>query len=187
MKNSIHKLQLPKKTKLTKKQKQLVSLLEEHDYRVGVYDEDVEIENWTDREEDMIISLPLKEFSVEELERFAEEYDIDEHIELMMQSGSPTDPRSYRANFTYQQAVQDQTDWLDNLREDIKAIKAALTGKPLRSVRITYRMEVTVTGTDPDDIRRAWENTDMHKGEFIEVVSAEDAQTLEDISAEINL
>lgn len=179
-----------KKNKLTKEQKQLVSLLEEHDYHVHVIDNDVEIENWTDREEDMIISLPLKDFSIEGLERFAEEYDIDEHIDIMMEPGSPTEPtnpRSYRANFTYQQAVQDQTDWLDCLREDIKAIKAAITGKPLRSVRITYRMEVTVTGTDADDIRRAWENTDMHKGDFIEVVSVEDAQTLEDISAEINL
>lgn len=175
-----------KKTKLTKEQEQLVSLLEEHDYRVRVYDKDVEIENWTDRDEDMIISLPLKDFSIEGLERFAGEYDIDEHIEIMME-GSPRDPSSYRANFTYQQAVQDQTDWLDCLREDIKAIKATLNGKPLRSVRITYRMEVTVTGTDADDIRRAWENTDMHKGEFIEVVSVEDAQTLEDISSEINL
>lgn len=179
-----------KTTKLTKEQEQLVSLLEEHDYRVHVYDEDVEIENWTDREEDMIISLPLKEFSVEGLERYAEEYDIDEHIDIMMGSGSPTeptDPRSYRANFTYQEAVQDQTDWLNYLREDIKAIKSAITGKPLRSVRITYRMEVTVTGTDPDDIRRAWENTDMHRGEFIEVVSVEDAETLKDISDEIKL
>lgn len=175
-----------KKTKLTKEQEQLASLLEEHDYRVRVYDKDVEIENWTDRDEDMIISLPLKDFTIEGLERFAEDYDIDEHIEIMME-GSPSDPRSYRANFTYQQAVQDQTDWLDCLREDIKAIKATLNGKPLRSVRITYRMEVTITGTDPDDIRRAWENTDMHKGDFIEVVSVEDAQTLEDISSEINL
>lgn len=175
-----------KKNKLTKEQKQLVSLLEEHDYHVYVIDNDVEIENWTDRGEDMIISLPLKDFSIEGLERFAEEYDIDENIEIMMQ-GDPRDPSSYRANFTYQQAVQDQTDWLDCLREDIKAIKAAITGKPLRSVRITYRMEVTVTGTDADDIRRAWENTDMHKGDFIEVVSVEDAQTLEDISSEINL
>lgn len=175
-----------KTTKLTKEQEQLVSLLEEHDYRVHVSNGDVEIENWTDREEDMIISLPLKDFTLEDLERFAEEYDIDEHIEIMME-GSPSDSNSYRANFTYQQAVQDQTDWLDCLREDIKAIKAALTGKPLRSVRITYRMEVTITGTDPDDIRRAWENTDMHKGDFIEVVSVEDAQTLEDISAEINI
>jgi len=175
-----------KKTKLTKEQKQLVSLLEEHGYRVHTYDNDVEIENWTDCGENMIISLPLKDLTVEGLERFAEEYDIDEHIDIMMQ-GDPRDSRSYRANFTYQQAVQDQTDWLDCLREDIKAIKAATTEKPLRSVRITYRMEVTVTGTDPDDIRRAWENTDMHKGEFIEVVSVEDAQTLEDISAEINI
>lgn len=175
-----------KKSKLTKEQKQLVSLLEEHDYRVHVYDEDVDIENWTDREEDMIISLPLKDFSVEGLERFAEEYDIDEHIDIMMQ-GDPRDPKSYRANFTYQQAVQDQTDWLNYLREDIKAIKAAITGKPLRSVRITYRMEITVTGTDADDIRRAWENTDIHRGEFIEVVSVEDAETLKDISSEINL
>lgn len=175
-----------KKTKLTKEQKQLVSLLEEHDYRVRVYDEDVEIENWTDREEDMIISLPLKDFSVEGLERFAEEYDIDEHIDIMMQ-GDPRDPKSYRANFTYQQAVQDQTDWLNYLREDIKAIKAAITGKPLRSVRITYRMEVTVTGTDADDIRRAWEDTDIHRGEFIEVVSIEDAETLKDISNEIEI
>lgn len=175
-----------KKNKLTKEQEQLVSLLEEHDYLVHINDDDIEIENWTDREEDMIISLPLKDFTVEGLERFAEEYDIDEHIEIMMQ-GDPSDPSSYRANFTYQQAVQDQTDWLDCLREDIKAIKAAITKKPLRSVRITYRMEVTVTGTDPNDIRRAWENTDMHKGDFIEVVSVEDAETLEDISAEINL
>lgn len=175
-----------KKTKLTKEQEQLVSLLEEHDYRMHISDDDVEIENWTDRGEDMIISLPLKDFTVEGLERFAEDYDIDEHIEIMME-GDPRDPSSYRANFTYQQAVQDQTDWLDCLREDIKAIKATLNGKPLRSVRITYRMEVTVTGTDADDIRRAWENTDMHNGEFIEVVSVEDAQTLEDISAEINI
>ena len=175
-----------KTTKLTKEQEQLVSLLEEHDYRVHVYEDDVDIENWTDRDEDMIISLPLKDFSVEGLERFAEEYDIDEHIELMMQ-GDPRDPNSYRANFTYQQAVQDQTDWLDCLREDIKAIKATITKKPLRSVRITYRMEVTVTGTDADDIRHAWENTDMHKGEYIEVVSVEDAETLKDISSEINL
>lgn len=175
-----------KKTELTKEQEQLVSLLEEHDYLVHISDDDVEIENWTDRGEDMIISLPLKEFSVEGLEQFAETYDIDEHIEIMMQ-GSPNDPSSYRANFTYQQAVQDQTDWLDCLREDIKAIKAAISGKPLRSVRITYRMEVTITGTDAEDIRRAWENTDMHKGDLIEVVSVEDAQTLEDISAEINM
>lgn len=168
------------------KKKKLAGLLEDRGYRVGIYEKDVEIENWTDRGEDMNISFPLKDFSVEGLERFAEEYDIDEHIDIMMQ-GDPRDPRSYRANFTYEQAVQDQKDWLSALREDIKAIKAALEEKSLRSVRITYRMELTVTGTDPDDIRRAWENADIHSGEFVEVVSVEDAETLQDVSSEINL
>lgn len=168
-------------------QKKLIALLEEHDYRVRVYERDVEIENWTDRDEDMVISLPLKDFSVEGLERYADDYDIDEHIEEMMQSGDPDNPRSYRANFTYAEALRDQKDWLQQLREDILDIKAKLSGKTLRSVRITYRMEIYLRGTDADSLRRAWENADIHGGEFVEVVSVEDADTNRDLSQEIQL
>lgn len=176
--------------RLTKQQKILQSVLEEKGYLVRLEKNkknriEAEIENWTEREEDMIIYL--SEFSVEELDTYAQEYDIDDHIEMMMQSGDPNNPKSYRANFTYAEALEDQKIWLQQLREDILDIKAKLSGKTLRSVRVTYRMEIYLRGTDADSIRQAWENADIHGGEFVEVVSVEDADTNRDLSQEIQL
>lgn len=53
-------------------------------------------------------------------------------------------------------------------------------------VRFTFRVEACIGGKDMDDVRRKWENLDMGREiEFVELVSAEDAETYNDLTSEI--
>lgn len=115
---------------LNKEQKRLKKALEKHGFSVEFDDKEIEIENWTDGGEDMLIYLD--DFSVEELELYADDYDIDEHIEMMMQDKRPG---GYAANFTLTEALADQTAWLEDLREVIREAKGL--PKPRKKTRKT--------------------------------------------------
>lgn len=104
--------------KLTNKQKRLKKALEKHGFSFEFDDKEIELENWTPGGEDMLIYLD--DFTVEELELYADDYDIDEHIKMMMQDKSPG---GYAANFTLTEALADQTAWLEDLREVIREAK----------------------------------------------------------------
>lgn len=115
---------------LNKEQKRLKKALEKHGFSVEFLDKEIEIENWTDGGEDMLIYLD--DFTVEELELYADDYDIDEHIEMMMQDKRPG---GYAANFTLTEALADQTAWLEDLREVIREAKGL--PKPKKKTRKT--------------------------------------------------
>ena len=115
---------------LNKEQKRLKKALEKHGFNVEFLDNEIEIENWTDGGEDMLIYLD--DFTVEELELYADEYNIDDHIEMMMQDKSPG---GYAANFTLTEALADQTAWLEDLREVIREAKGL--PKPRKNTRKT--------------------------------------------------
>lgn len=104
------------KSALSKEQTKLKKFLEENEFRVFPFlqDNDIRayIENWTSGGEDMIITL--HPFSFEELKSYIEEYDIDEHIDIMMED------KMYKECFTYRKAVEDQEDWLNNWKDVIE-------------------------------------------------------------------
>lgn len=49
-------------------------------------------------------------------------------------------------------------------------------------VRVTYRMELTVEGGTLSDCRKEWESAPFYEGDFIEVVSVENAEDSSEIS-----
>lgn len=130
--------------KLDKEQKRLMKALEKHGFSVEFDDKEIEIENWTDGGEDMLIYLD--DFSVEELELYADDYDIDEHIEMMMQDKRPG---GYAANFTLTEALADQTAWLEDLREVIREAKGL--PKPQKKTRKTSAKLTLYLVTEHDE------------------------------------
>lgn len=53
-------------------------------------------------------------------------------------------------------------------------------------VRITYRLETYIEGENIEEIRSKFEKSSMGDGDFIEIVSVEDAETFKDISEKFN-
>ena len=63
----------------------------------------------------------------------------------------------------------------------------------MKTVRITFRSEITIEGDTLADVKKKFEEMTLYSGQainnganFIEVNSVEDANTLEDLSAEFN-
>ncbi|WP_301196548.1 hypothetical protein [Duncaniella muris] len=92
---------------LTTEQQQLLDHLEENDRIVHLFEQDgmtcAEVENWTDRGVDMVITL--MPFSIESMEEFYEGFDIDEEIDLLRQ-----DDR-YRKAFRISDSLRDFEKW----------------------------------------------------------------------------
>ena len=142
--------------KLSKEQKILLSVLEEdHKVYISEYDGSVEIEDWTDVGEDMIINLET--FSLEALEEYARNYDdeeIAEHVRLMMGD------KGYNAAVggDIQTAINDQREWISALRETINKARAALgLEKATKNFRFEFSGTLTVEAADIDEARRIFE------------------------------
>ena len=70
--------------KLTKKQ---IAVLERNDFEVVDYTDDgrVELQWYTPAGEDFLVCVPVKDFH-KELERFSEDFDIDDHVDMWVQA-----------------------------------------------------------------------------------------------------
>lgn len=77
------------------------------------------LEQWTNGGVDMIIEIEMEEGKdlITELERYIDNFDIDDEIELYREN------KDYRANFTIRQSVEDFEEWETYIRNCIKDLK----------------------------------------------------------------
>lgn len=101
------------------KKTQLKAFFEENDFTVHLTTQDnvicAEIEKWTNGGVDMVIWL--NPFTVEEFNRYVNDFDIDDLIDLHRQG------QDYKNAFTISQSLKDFTDFKNHLLD----IKAKLT------------------------------------------------------------
>lgn len=66
----------------------LIKILEKNGWEVTLFDSYIEIEQWSDLGEDLVEEIECKntEEFIEEFENIVENFDIDEHVELYMNS-----------------------------------------------------------------------------------------------------
>lgn len=97
--------------KLTPEQLKFHDYLKKNDRCVYLYEQDgnicAEVENWTEGGVDMIIML--NPFSIEEMQNFYDNFDVDEEICVHRED------ERYRNNFTIRQSVNDFEEWLNEL------------------------------------------------------------------------
>lgn len=101
--------------KITSKEREL--LLELFNINESAYE--LELESWTDGGVDMFISIDKNSDNnlLEQLERFVENFDIDEEIDIHRQD---TD---YRRNFTIRESINDFENWVDYIEECISKLE----------------------------------------------------------------
>lgn len=77
------------------------------------------LEQWTDGGVDMIIEIEMAEEKdlITELEKYIDNFNIDEEIELYRES------KDYRENFTIRESVKDFENWETYVRNCIKDLK----------------------------------------------------------------
>lgn len=102
--------------RLTDEQKVLINYLEENNRAVYLFEQDgkicAEVENWTDGGVDMIIVL--MPFTIDELKKWHESFDIDEEIGTLRQD------ERYRNAFTIRESVNDFDGWHNDLKQLIE-------------------------------------------------------------------
>lgn len=112
---------MEKATKLTPYEKSLKKALEERGYSVDVYDEPMsshnrhprryaELEKYSDAGIDNIIVL--EPFTIDSFEKFYNDYDVDEEIDLHREG------ESFRKAFTIRMALEAFEDWERTLEKD---------------------------------------------------------------------
>lgn len=101
--------------KITSKEREL--LVELFNINESAYE--LELESWTDGGVDMFISIDKNSDNnlLEQLERFVENFDIDEEIDIHRQD---TD---YRRRFTIRESINDFENWVDYIEECISKLE----------------------------------------------------------------
>lgn len=96
--------------------KKIREILEKH---FNIYENSTayELENWTDGGVDMFINIDKDKNIIEELEKFIENFDIDEEIEILRQNDD------YKMNFTIKESLNDFENWLENIKDIIKELR----------------------------------------------------------------
>ena len=91
--------------KITSKEREL--LVELFNINESAYE--LELESWTDGGVDMFISIDKNSDNnlLEQLERFVENFDIDEEIEIHRKD------ENYKRNFTIRESITDFENWVD--------------------------------------------------------------------------
>nr|DAW45514.1 MAG TPA: hypothetical protein [Caudoviricetes sp.] len=88
---------------------------------IGVYEQDTfyELEQWTNGGVNMFINIWKEEKSslVEQLERYIDEFDIDNEIDMYRQD------EDYKSNFTITRSLEDFGDWLEYIKSIIEDLK----------------------------------------------------------------
>lgn len=100
---------------ITSKEREL--LLELFNINESAYE--LELESWTNGGVNMFISIDKNSDNnlLEQLERFVENFDIDEEIDIHRQD---TD---YRRNFTIRESINDFENWVDYIEECISKLE----------------------------------------------------------------
>ncbi|MEZ3441556.1 hypothetical protein [Alistipes sp.] len=92
---------------------------EELDFSVNLVEQDgvigAEVEGWTKGGVDMIAWL--HPFTAEEFNRYVEDFDTDEQIDLYRQA------EDYRNAFTCRQSVEDFDDWKKRLQDSVQELE----------------------------------------------------------------
>ena len=96
--------------------KKIREILEKH-FNIYESNTEYELENWTDGGVDMFINIDKDKNIIEELEKFIENVDIDEEIEILRQNDD------YKMNFTIKESLNDFENWLENIKDIIKELR----------------------------------------------------------------
>ena len=101
--------------KITSKEREL--LLELFNINESAYE--LELESWTNGGVDMFISIDKNSDNnlLEQLERFVENFDIDEEIDIHRED------ENYKRNFTIRESINDFENWVDYIEECISKLK----------------------------------------------------------------
>lgn len=100
---------------ITSKEREL--LLELFNINESAYE--LELESWTDGGVDMFISIDKNSDNnlLEQLERFVENFDIDEEIDIHRED------ENYKRNFTIRESINDFENWVDYIEECISKLE----------------------------------------------------------------
>ena len=96
--------------------KKIREILEKH-FNIYESNTEYELENWTDGGVDMFINIDKDKNIIEELEKFIENVDIDEEIEILRQNDD------YKMNFTIKESLNDFENWLENIKDIVKELR----------------------------------------------------------------
>ena len=101
--------------KITSKEREL--LVELFNINESAYE--LELESWTDGGVDMFISIDKTSDNnlLEQLERFVENFDIDEEIDIHREDAN------YKRNFTIRESINDFENWVDYIEECISKLE----------------------------------------------------------------
>ena len=101
--------------KITSKEREL--LVELFNINESAYE--LELESWTDGGVDMFISIDKNSDNnlLEQLERFVENFDIDEEIDIHRED------ENYKRNFTIRESITDFENWVDYIEECISKLE----------------------------------------------------------------
>ena len=101
--------------KITSKEREL--LVELFNINESAYE--LELESWTDGGVDMFISIDKNSDNnlLEQLERFVENFDIDEEIDIHRED------ENYKRNFTIKESINDFENWVDYIEECISKLE----------------------------------------------------------------
>ena len=100
---------------ITSKEREL--LLELFNINESAYE--LELESWTDGGINMFISIDKNSDNnlLEQLERFVENFDIDEEIDIHREDAN------YKRNFTIRESINDFENWVDYIEECISKLE----------------------------------------------------------------
>ena len=101
--------------KITSKERKL--LLELFNINESAYE--LELESWTNGGINMLISIDKNSDNnlLEQLERFVENFDIDEEIDIHRED------ENYKRNFTIRESINDFENWVDYIEECISKLE----------------------------------------------------------------
>ena len=101
--------------KITSKEREMLEEL----FNVSESADDLELESYTDGGVDMFITIEKDNSNnlLEQLERFVENFDIDEEIDIHRED------ENYKRNFTIRESINDFENWVDYIEECISKLE----------------------------------------------------------------
>lgn len=101
--------------KITSKERELLVKL----FNINESAYELELESWTDGGVDMFISIDKDSDNnlLEQLERFVENFDIDEEIDIHRKD------ENYKRKFTIRESINDFENWVDYIEECISKLE----------------------------------------------------------------
>lgn len=101
--------------KITSKERELLEEL----FNISESADDLELESYTDGGVDMFITIEKDNSNnlLEQLERFVENFDIDEEIDIHRED------ENYKRNFTIRESINDFENWVDYIKECISKLE----------------------------------------------------------------